>query len=61
MLALTAPTSTTYNAFMYLSVPIPSSRTLHKVTLEQCIEAFVKEEILEKDDMWCVGAHCDPV
>lgn len=47
-------TSTTYNAFMYLSVPIPSSRTLHKVTLEQCIEAFVKEEVLEKDDMWSV-------
>lgn len=40
---------------MYLSVPIPASRTLHKVTLEQCIEAFVKEEVLEKDDMWSVA------
>ncbi|GAA5999531.1 hypothetical protein JCM5350_000048 [Sporobolomyces pararoseus] len=47
-------TSTTYNTFMPLSVPIPSHRGLHKVTLMSCLEAFVKDEILDKDDAW----HC---
>ncbi|GAA5916849.1 uncharacterized protein JCM6883_000088 [Sporobolomyces salmoneus] len=47
-------TSTTYNTFMPLSVPIPSHRGLHRVTLMSCLEAFVKDEILDKDDAW----HC---
>ncbi|GAA6060086.1 hypothetical protein JCM10212_003047 [Sporobolomyces blumeae] len=47
-------TSTTYNTFMPLSVPIPSHRGLHKVTLMSCLEAFVRDEILDKDDAW----HC---
>ena len=37
---------------MPLSVPVPSRRGVTKVTLDQCISAFVKEEILEKDDAW---------
>ena len=47
-------TSTTYNAFMYLSLPIPTGRGISKVTLQQCLDYFVKEEIMDKGDMW----HC---
>ncbi|KAL6309343.1 hypothetical protein BKA93DRAFT_821670 [Sparassis latifolia] len=46
-------TSTTYNAFMYLTLPIPSGR-ITRVTLHQCLEAFVKEEVMEKSEAW----HC---
>ncbi|KAI8071601.1 hypothetical protein BC940DRAFT_293258 [Gongronella butleri] len=49
-------TSTTYNTFMSLSLPIPSKR--HKlsssVTLYQCLDYFVKDETLDKADAW----HC---
>ncbi|EPQ27025.1 uncharacterized protein PFL1_06935 [Pseudozyma flocculosa PF-1] len=45
-------TSTTYNAFMYLSLPIPHGRGISKVTLQQCLDAFVREEILDKADAW---------
>jgi ubiquitin carboxyl-terminal hydrolase 8 len=44
-------TSTTYNPFMYLSLPIPS-HTHVRFTLDDCLREFVKEEILEKDDAW---------
>lgn len=37
---------------MPLSVPIPSHRGLHRVTLMSCLEAFVRDEILDKDDAW---------
>ncbi|KAI0091490.1 hypothetical protein BDY19DRAFT_930706 [Irpex rosettiformis] len=47
-------TSTTYNTFMYLTLPIPQHRGLNKVTLQQCLDTFVKEEVLEKSDAW----HC---
>ncbi|KAI8996409.1 cysteine proteinase [Trametes punicea] len=47
-------TSTTYNTFMYLTLPIPSVRGNSKVTLQQCIDAFVKEEVMDKSDAW----HC---
>ena len=47
-------TSTTYNAFMYLSLPIPAERATDRVTLQQCVDAFVAEEVLEGDDAW----HC---
>ncbi|EJU03776.1 cysteine proteinase [Dacryopinax primogenitus] len=50
-------TSTTYNAFMYLSLPIPTGRGMSKVTLQQCMDAFVKEEIMEKGDAWKCP-HC---
>ncbi|KAK4703945.1 ubiquitin carboxyl-terminal hydrolase 8, partial [Phenoliferia sp. Uapishka_3] len=45
-------TSTTYNTFMPLSVPIPSGRGSTKVDLQQCIATFVREEILDKEDAW---------
>ncbi|KAI0628038.1 cysteine proteinase [Trametes polyzona] len=47
-------TSTTYNTFMYLTLPIPPTRGHSKVTLQQCIDAFVKEEVMDKSDAW----HC---
>ncbi|GAA6027384.1 hypothetical protein JCM8097_007815 [Rhodosporidiobolus ruineniae] len=47
-------TSTTYNTFMPLSVPIPGGRGISKVTLMACLETFVRDEILDKDDAW----HC---
>ncbi|CAO1618164.1 unnamed protein product [Parajaminaea phylloscopi] len=45
-------TSTTYNAFMYLSLPIPQGRGFSKVSLFQCLDAFVKEEVMDKADAW---------
>ncbi|EGO22632.1 hypothetical protein SERLADRAFT_372069 [Serpula lacrymans var. lacrymans S7.9] len=47
-------TSTTYNTFMYLTLPIPIVRGSSKVSLQSCLDAFVKEEILENTDAW----HC---
>lgn len=48
-------TSTTYNSFMSLSLPIPATRTSPTtVNLYQCLDYFVKEEILDNDDAW----HC---
>ncbi|KAA1470161.1 cysteine proteinase [Dentipellis sp. KUC8613] len=44
-------TSTTYNTFMYLSLPIPSNRH-SRITIEHCLDAFVKEEVMEKSDAW---------
>ncbi|KAH8110726.1 cysteine proteinase [Phellopilus nigrolimitatus] len=44
-------TSTTYNPFMYLTLPIPNLRG-SKVTLQQCLDAFVQEEVMEKADAW---------
>lgn len=45
-------TSTTYNSFMYLTLPIPSAK--NKISLQQCLDAFVQEEVMEKEDAWCV-------
>lgn len=45
-------TSTTYNAFMYLSLPIPQGKGFSKVSLFQCLDAFVKEEVMDKADAW---------
>lgn len=47
-------TSTTYNSFMYLSLPLATGRG-SKVTLTQCLDAFVKSEVMEKTDAWCVA------
>jgi ubiquitin carboxyl-terminal hydrolase 8 len=47
-------TSTTYNSFMYLTLPVPTGRGSSKVTLTQCLDAFVKSEVMEKTDAW----HC---
>jgi ubiquitin carboxyl-terminal hydrolase 8 len=45
-------TSTTYEAYTYLSLPVPHGRGVGKVSLEQCLDAFVREEVLDKADMW---------
>ncbi|SPO29816.1 related to Ubiquitin carboxyl-terminal hydrolase 4 [Ustilago trichophora] len=45
-------TSTTYEAYTYLSLPVPHGRGVGKVTLQQCLDAFVREEVLDKGDMW---------
>ncbi|KAE8271216.1 hypothetical protein A4X09_0g1106 [Tilletia walkeri] len=45
-------TSTTYNAFMYLSLPLPSGRNYSRVSLYDCLDAFVRQEVLEKADAW---------
>ncbi|KAH9930213.1 uncharacterized protein B0H18DRAFT_1116912 [Fomitopsis serialis] len=51
-------TSTTYNTFMYLTLPIPTGRALSRVSLSSCLDAFVKEEVMEKSDAWHCP-HCD--
>ncbi|EJC99956.1 cysteine proteinase [Fomitiporia mediterranea MF3/22] len=47
-------TSTTYNSFMYLTLPIPMGGRGFggKATLQQCLDAFVQEEVMEKADAW---------
>lgn len=40
--------------FMPLSIPVPSGKGITKVSLDECIRSFVREEILEKDDAWFV-------
>ncbi|PCH35818.1 cysteine proteinase [Wolfiporia cocos MD-104 SS10] len=45
-------TSTTYNTFVYLTLPITSSRGLSKISLYHCLDVFVKEEVMEKSDTW---------
>ncbi|GAA5843592.1 hypothetical protein JCM11251_007125 [Rhodosporidiobolus azoricus] len=45
-------TSTTYNTFMPLSVPVPGGRGVSKVTLMACLEQFVRDEVLDGDDAW---------
>ena len=44
--------SISYDAFMYLSLPVPSGKFMRKATLEQCLDGFVKEEVMEKDNAW---------
>ncbi|KAG2137582.1 uncharacterized protein EDB93DRAFT_1253593 [Suillus bovinus] len=47
-------TSTTYNSFMYLSLPMPAVKGLSKTSLQSCLDAFVKEEVLSGTEAW----HC---
>ncbi|KDQ61450.1 hypothetical protein JAAARDRAFT_30889 [Jaapia argillacea MUCL 33604] len=44
-------TSTTYNTFMYLTLPVPTGRN-SKVTLNQCLDTFVQEEVMDHSDAW---------
>ncbi|KAI9357939.1 hypothetical protein DFJ73DRAFT_622487 [Zopfochytrium polystomum] len=44
-------TSTTFNPFMYLSLPIPSVGG-RAVSLQDCLSKFVEPEILEGEDAW---------
>ena len=41
---------------MYLTLPIPTGRGTSKLSLQQCLDAFVKEEVMDKSDAWCVPA-----
>ncbi|KAI8622101.1 hypothetical protein BC830DRAFT_1057485 [Chytriomyces sp. MP71] len=49
-------TSTTFNPFMYLSVPIPPSNSAGvkggPVYLDECLDKFVEVEILDGEDAW---------
>ncbi|KAI8976274.1 hypothetical protein BDB01DRAFT_727849 [Pilobolus umbonatus] len=46
-------TSTTYSTFMSLSLPVPIKKMrLSSITLYHCLDYFVKEEVLEKEDAW---------
>jgi ubiquitin carboxyl-terminal hydrolase 8 len=45
-------TSTTCNAFMNLSIEISLPHGPQGLKLTQCIDAFVKEEILEGENAW---------
>lgn len=48
-------TSTTYNAFSILSLPIPERLNKDKVvTLQQCLDLFTDLELLDDDNKW----HC---
>ena len=46
-------TSTTYNVFSILQLPVPNARS-GRIAIERCLDAFFDEEILEKDDAWYV-------
>ncbi|WRT70548.1 uncharacterized protein IL334_007546 [Kwoniella shivajii] len=43
-------TSTTYDTFMYMSLPVPAGKS--KVVVQELIDEFVKAEIMEKEDAW---------
>nr|XP_019051247.1 hypothetical protein I302_01696 [Kwoniella bestiolae CBS 10118]OCF30177.1 hypothetical protein I302_01696 [Kwoniella bestiolae CBS 10118] len=43
-------TSTTYDAFMYMSLPVPAGKS--KVVIQELIDEFVKAEVMEKEDAW---------
>jgi ubiquitin C-terminal hydrolase len=45
-------TSTTYDTFMYLSLPLPSQNS--KISVYELIDDFTKPEILDGDDAWSV-------
>ena len=43
-------TSTTYNVFSILQLPVPKSRK--PVSIDRCLGELLNEEVLEKDDSW---------
>lgn len=48
-------TSTTYNAFLILSLPIPEKlNNTSDVTLDDCLQEFVQTELLDDQNKW----HC---
>ncbi|TPX77781.1 hypothetical protein CcCBS67573_g00939 [Chytriomyces confervae] len=56
-------TSTTFNTFMYLSVPIPSHNSAGQkggpVYLDECLDKFVEIETLDGEDAWnCPRCKC---
>ena len=48
--------STTFNPFMYLSLPIPEYNKVNQkggaVYLEECLDKFIEEETLDGEDAW---------
>lgn len=38
---------------MYLSLPVPTNK-IQKISLQHCLDAFFKEEVMEKSDAWYV-------
>lgn len=51
-------TSTTCNAFMNLSIEISLPHGPQGLQLTQCIDAFVKEEVLDGDNAWYSPSAC---
>ncbi|CAG8507206.1 27736_t:CDS:2 [Gigaspora margarita] len=53
-------TSTSFDVFMYLSLPIPTNiKNFKRVDLEMCLKSFIKEEILDGNDAWnCPRCNC---
>jgi len=41
-----------FDSFMYLNIPIPDERNRRTVTLQDCLEEFTKEELLDDDQRW---------
>lgn len=40
---------------MYLTPPVPTGRGSSRIPLQRCLDAFVKEEVMEKTDAWYVA------
>ncbi|ODV97035.1 hypothetical protein PACTADRAFT_48811 [Pachysolen tannophilus NRRL Y-2460] len=51
-------TSTTYNSFSTLSLPIPRAKVSEGISLEKCFDEFCSSEILKGDDKWFCP-HCN--
>ena len=49
---LTLQTSTTYDAFMYMSLPVPTGKK--GLVVQELIDEFVHAEIMENEDAWYV-------
>ncbi|CAI4938999.1 BTE_HP_G0012640.mRNA.1.CDS.1 [Saccharomyces cerevisiae] len=50
-------TSTTYQPFTVLSIPIPKKNSRNNITIEDCFREFTKCENLEVDEQW-LCPHC---
>ncbi|CAG8507712.1 20538_t:CDS:2 [Dentiscutata erythropus] len=53
-------TSTSFDVFMYLSLPLPTNiKNNTRIDLEMCLKNFIKEEILDGNDAWnCPRCNC---
>nr|AAA35105.1 putative [Saccharomyces cerevisiae]prf//2001427A deubiquitinating enzyme [Saccharomyces cerevisiae] len=51
-------TSTTYQPFTVLSIPIPKKNSRNNITIEDCFREFTKCENLEVDEQW-LCPHCE--
>jgi ubiquitin carboxyl-terminal hydrolase 8 len=50
-------TSTTYDPFMYMSLPVPTGKKA--VVVQELIDEFVKAEVMEKEDAWCANSRSE--